>query len=161
MQYKSPMILVAILAASVTPLASAAAQSNTGASVTVPEAWARASAGSASMSAAYVVLKGGAQDDALTGASTPAAHMAEVHETIDDKGVMKMRKLPSVAVPANGTVTFAPGGNHIMLMGLAHPLAGGDTFPLTLTFAHSAPITVTVTVRALGSGGDKHQNMKM
>jgi copper(I)-binding protein len=118
--------------------------------VMVQEAWARASAGAAKAGAAYVTLMGGAQPDTLVGASTPVAATAEPHETINDNGVMKMRPAPRVEIPAHQTVTFAPGGTHIMLMGLKQPLTAGQSFPLTLTFAHAAPVTVEVQVRGLG-----------
>lgn len=119
--------------------------------VTVQDAWARASAGAASNGAAYVSLVGGVQPDTLISASTPVAETAEVHATINDNGVMKMRAEPNVPIEAGQTVTFAPGGNHIMLMGLKQPLIAGQTFPLTLTFAHTPPLTVDVQVRGLTS----------
>ena len=56
-------------------------------SVTASDAWARATPGGATTAAAYVMLMGGKQADALVGASTPAAATAEVHETVNDKGV--------------------------------------------------------------------------
>lgn len=154
------LILAAIFATVSIPLSGPAAPAfaqAAGDSVTVQEAWARASAGAASVGAAYVALKGGARDDALTGVSTPVADSAMVHQTTMDNGVARMRDTPSVAVPANQTVTFAPGGDHIMLMGLKHPLAEGEKFPITLTFAHTPPVTVEVTVRGIGG----HDHMKM
>jgi periplasmic copper chaperone A len=120
--------------------------------VMVHEAWARASAGAATTGAAYVTLMGGAQPDSLVGVSTPIAANAEPHETINDNGVMKMRPAAAVPIPAHEMVTFAPGGTHIMLMGLKQPLVAGQSFPLTLTFAHAAPVTVDVKVRGLGRG---------
>lgn len=134
-----------------------------GAGITVSEAWARASPGAVTTGAAYVTLTGGAQPDSLVGASTQVASTAEVHETIADNGVMKMRPVPRVPVSPGQVVTFAPGGLHIMLTGLKHPLRAGESFPLTLTFAHTAPVTVDVQVRAIGRdvpmGG--HDKMKM
>jgi copper(I)-binding protein len=118
--------------------------------VKVQEAWARASAGAASTGAAYVTLVGGAQPDQLVGSTTPVAATAEVHETINDNGVMKMRPVASIPLPPGQTVTFTPGGYHIMLTGLQKPLTVGRSFPLTLTFAHAGPVTVDVQVRALG-----------
>lgn len=133
--------------------------------VMVHEAWARASAGAATAGAAYVTLKGGTQPDSLVGVSTPVAAKAEPHETINDNGVMKMRPVAAVPIPAHEMVTFAPGGTHIMLMGLKKPLAAGQSFPLTLTFAHSAPVTVDVKVRGLGRGTNGsmsgHDGMQM
>ena len=131
--------------------------------VAVHEAWARASAGAATNGAVYVMLMGGDRADTLVGASTPVAESADVHESIDDNGVMKMRSVAGVPIPAHGMVTFSPGGYHIMLMGLKRPLAAGQSFPLTLRFAHAAPMTVDVTVRGLGHAAptDDHSHMKM
>jgi copper(I)-binding protein len=120
--------------------------------VSVTEAWARASAGAATTGAAYVTLVGGAQADSLVAVSTPIAATAEVHETTSDNGVSRMRPVPAVAIPPGRTVTFAPGGFHIMLTGLRQTLTAGESFPLTLTFAHAAPVTVTVQIRPLGHG---------
>ena len=106
---------------------------------------------------------GGAQADQLVGASTPVAANAQVHETINDNGIMKMRPVAAVPIPPGQTVTLAPGGYHIMLIGLKHPLAAGQSFPLTLQFAHAPSVTVDVTVRAMGhvapTGSQDHMKM--
>ena len=124
-------------------------------SIQADHPWARASAGNARNGAAFLTLTGHGQPDRLTGLSTPVAESAELHETIDDKGIMKMRALASIDLPPDKTVTLAPGGRHIMLMGLKGPLKKGDTFPLTLRFQNAPPMTVTVTVEGIG-GGDHH-----
>ncbi len=121
--------------------------------IMVHEAWARASAGAATTGAAYLTLMGGDQPDRLVSVSTPAADKAELHETIADKGVMKMRPVQGVPIPGGAMVTFSPGGYHVMLMGLKKPLVAGQSFPLTLTFEHAAPMTVDVQVRPLGASG--------
>ena len=134
-------------------------------SVQVDGAWARASAGAATTGAAYVTLMGGMQPDALVGVSTPVAAMAEVHETSNDNGVMKMRPVEAVPISPHQMVTFKPGGYHIMLTGLKHPLAAGQSFPVTLTFAHAVSVTVEVQVRAIGqaaaSSMSGHDGMPM
>jgi copper(I)-binding protein len=133
--------------------------------ITVHDAWARASAGSATTGAAYGMLMGGSQPDKLVGASTPVADSAEVHQTIAENGIMKMRPAPDLPIPAGQMLTLAPGGLHIMLLGLKHPLVAGQSFPLTLTFAHAAPVTIEVQVRgrggAEGGGMQGHEGMKM
>ena len=129
----------------------------------VTDAWARASAGAATTGAAYITLKGGAQADQLTGVSTPVAATAQVHQTTTENGIMKMRPVPSLPIPAGQTVAFAPGGTHVMLMGLTRQLMTGQSFPLTLTFSHAPPVTVDVRVQPLGHGapsGD-HGSMHM
>jgi periplasmic copper chaperone A len=124
-------------------------------------AWARASAGAATTGAAYVTLRGGTQADSLVAVSTPIAATAEVHETTDDNGVMKMRPVSALPIPAGQLLTLAPGGFHIMMTGLKQPLTAGQSFPLTLTFAHTAPITLDVKVRGLGRDAPMGDHMKM
>ena len=121
--------------------------------VQVDHPWARASAGNAKNGAAFLTLTGKGPPDRLTGVSSPVAASAELHETLDDKGIMKMRPVTAIALVPGQTVKLAPGARHVMLMGLKAPLKQGDTFPLTLTFEHAAPMTVTVTVEAVGGGG--------
>jgi len=127
----------------------AAAQSGT---VEIKNAWARATPGGAQTAAAYVTLQS-TTGDRLTGASTPVAKMAEIHSMSMDNGVMKMRQVDGIDVPAGQPVTLKPNGYHIMLMGLTQPLKEGQTFPLTLTFAKAGSENVTVTVEKVGSMG--------
>jgi copper(I)-binding protein len=129
--------------------------------ITVHDAWARASAGGATTGAAYLTLIGGDAPDQLVQVNTSVAATAEVHESFTDNGVMKMRAAPSVVVPAGATVTFAPGGYHVMLTGLRQPLIADQGFPITLTFAHAAPVTVEVKVRPLGRAAPKGDNDPM
>lgn len=117
-----------------------------GAVIQAEQVWARPTPASARTAAVYLTLTDPAATDTVTGASTPVAGMAMVHETINDNGVMRMRPVQGVRLEAGKPVAFKPGGLHIMLEQLKHPLKLGDTFPLTLTFAQAAPLTVTVTV---------------
>ncbi len=74
-----------------------------------------------------------------------------------DNGVMKMRPVDGLDLPAGKPVTLKPGGYHIMLTGLAKPLQEGQSFPLTLEFAKAGAREVTVSVQkvgAMGPGGD-------
>ena len=54
----------------------------------------------------------------LIGASSASVRAIEIHTTLMDDGVMRMRRLQSVAVPAGETVRFEPGGRHLMLFGV-------------------------------------------
>jgi copper(I)-binding protein len=58
-------------------------------------------------------------------------------------------------------VSLKPGGYHIMLMGLSAPLKEGDSFPLSLTFAHAGSTTVTVKVKGAGDTGMSMDHMDM
>jgi len=156
-------LLFAVLVAVATTGSAAAAAAADADHIAVEHAWARASAGAATTGAAYMTLTGGSQPDALVGASTPVAATAEVHESFNDNGVMKMRALPSLPIPPGKVVTLAPGGFHVMLIGLKQPLVAGQSFTLTLTFAHAAPVTVDVQVQGMGHGApmEGHDHMHM
>jgi periplasmic copper chaperone A len=102
----------------------------------------------------------GDADDRLVGAATPRAGVTEIHTHTMDDGVMRMRKIDGVDVPAGTPVAFAPGGLHFMLIGLTAPLKEGETFPLTLTFEKAGAVEVMVLVEKRGShkdgGGHAH-----
>ena len=95
------------------------------------------------------VMNHGAADDDLTGLTTPIADKAEMHRSMDMNGMSHMEAVANLPVKANGAVTFAPGGLHVMLTGLKQPLKIGDSFPLTLTFAKAGAVTVTVSVQQI------------
>lgn len=116
--------------------------------IAVENAWARPTIGAGLTSAAYFTVTDKDARDRLVSASTPVAAIAELHETIDDKGVMKMRKADGLALEPGKPARLAPGGYHLMLMGLKQPLKAGDTFPLTLRFEHAPEMTVNVAVQA-------------
>jgi copper(I)-binding protein len=65
-----------------------------------------------------------------------------------DGGMMKMRAIPQIALPAGKPVTLGPGGYHVMLMDLAQPLKEGETVPVTLTFADKDGRRTTQDVKA-------------
>lgn len=126
------------------------AQSPPAVSVSAP--WARATAGGQTTGAAYLTLTSPMADQLLA-ASTPVAGTAEVHENVMDGTIMRMRPIPHLDLPANTAVTLKPGGYHVMLTDLHAPLIAGQSFPLHLTFAHAAPVDLTVTVEKLGASG--------
>lgn len=123
---------------------------------TVDHPWARATAPHAETGAVFATVTAGT-DDRLTGASTPVAEKVEVHVSMEHDGVMHMHELTEgLGLPAGKPVTLAPGGLHLMLIGLKRPLQPGDTFPITLTFASEPPLTVTVAVSAAGAMDHTH-----
>jgi copper(I)-binding protein len=71
---------------------------------------------------------------------------AEVHEMKMDGDVMRMRKIASLEIPAHATIRFAPGGFHVMLTHLEHPLAAGEHFQLHLQFERTGEVDVDVPV---------------
>jgi copper(I)-binding protein len=136
--------VAAVLTLSVAALASAAAAG----APKVSGVWARTS--TEMMGASYLTIQGTGTADKLVSAAAPKSLVktTELHRTVmDSGGMMSMKPVKSIAVPASGTVKLKPGGYHVMLIGLKKPLKAGATFPLTLTFATAGKRTVTVTVR--------------
>ncbi|MCW8970600.1 MAG: copper chaperone PCu(A)C [Rhodospirillales bacterium] len=130
--------------------------------IMVKDPWARASAGMARAGAAFMVLmnKSGAADQ-LVDAKADISAKVELHTHIMEEGVMKMRQVPAIDVPANGMAALQPGGDHVMFMGLNAPLKEGDTFPLTLVFKNAGEVTVDVTVKTAGAMGAGSTKMHM
>lgn len=114
--------------------------------LTIRGAVARASIGNAPTSAAYMTITTTGEPDRLIAASSPAAQAVELHTSLQEAGVSKMERLESVPVSADAPAELAPGGQHIMLIGLAEPLEDGENVPLTLTFEKAGEITLDVPV---------------
>jgi copper(I)-binding protein len=120
--------------------------------IAVEKAWARASAGQAPNGAAFLTIRNtGAQADQLVAASADVSTKTELHTHIKEGEVMKMRPVDAIAVPAGGAVELKPGGDHVMFMGLTRQLKQGESFPLTLKFAHAGEVKVTVEVQSAGA----------
>ena len=129
------------------PAASAAGST---AGITVSNAWVRPPMGTGLPAAGYLtIVNGGTTADALTGASSPIATSVEIHETMaEDSGMTGMSPVSSLAIPAGATVVLAPGGYHLMLMGLSKVPVVGGTVQITLTFQHAGSIVVQAEVKA-------------
>jgi protein SCO1/2 len=140
-----------VAAAPTAPVAAAAT------AVMVHDAYVRAVAPGATVSAAFMMLHNPtAAARALVAAASPAATTVELHTHQNDGGVMRMRQVERIDVPAGGQTTLAPGGYHVMLIGLTGPLTEGATVPLTLTFDDGARLTVDAPVRAVAPAGGGH-----
>lgn len=122
-------------------------------SVAVTQPWARATAGNVRNGAAYLTLSAASgQPDRLLSASSPAAATVELHTVgRNASGVMEMRAVSAIEVAPAAPTVLAPGGLHIMLIGLRAPLKQGDSLPLTLTFERSGRIEVAVPVGPPGA----------
>jgi hypothetical protein len=113
----------------------------------VLDAWARATPPGATVGAVYVTLEGGAVADRLTGATSDRASSVELHTVEEVDGIARMRPLKSLEIPAGTRVELAPGGRHLMLLGLESPLVAGDTLTVVLDFEVSGAKSVEVPIR--------------
>ncbi|WP_374762897.1 copper chaperone PCu(A)C [Yunchengibacter salinarum] len=117
--------------------------------LTINQPWARTTGTRTQSAAVYFTLENAGGADRLIAASTPRAAMTQIHRSYERDGTMVMEQQDGVPVPEGDTVTFAPGGLHIMMMRLSKPLTEGEHFPLTLTFEHKGDVQIMVTVTGM------------
>ena len=115
---------------------------------------ARPTLGQGKTSAGYLMLKNHGAADRLIRAESDIAERVELHTMSMTGGVMKMRPIEALDLPSGGEAQLAPGGEHIMLIGLKRKLAIGDSFPITLVFENSGAIEVTFMVEKPRGGMD-------
>ena len=116
--------------------------------IKITQAWARETPATAQVGGGFMRLhNSGSTADALIAVKTTVAASAELHSHTMDNGVMQMRAVPKIALPAGSTVTLQPGGLHVMLMELKAPLKKATSFTATLVFEKAAEQTVRFTVQ--------------
>jgi periplasmic copper chaperone A len=128
--------------------------------------WSRAVPKGAKVAAGYMKINNtGTEPDRLVGGSTPVAGRFEIHEMSMDKGVMKMRPLPSgLEIKPGETVELKPSSFHIMMMDLKEPIQRGKPFKASLMFEKAGEVDVDFAVEAVGatpaatSGHDAHHH---
>lgn len=128
--------------------------------IAVTQGWTRPAVAGINGAGYFTVIDRGALGDRLTGAASPAAARVSIHLSRMAAGVMTMRPLSGVDLPPRGTVSFAPGGLHLMLEGLRHPLKVGDRVPVALRFVRAGRVWAYLTVR-LAPPGPAMPGMRM
>lgn len=116
--------------------------------------WARTSSSHPDIAGAYMTVVNDGETDRLLSASCPAASVVEI-QAIRVKGpVLEMRKMDDglVIPPANQQI-LKPRGYHLLMSGLASPLAVGGKLPITLVFEKAGSVTVDFAVEAPGAVG--------
>ncbi|MGX9573374.1 copper chaperone PCu(A)C [Mesorhizobium sp. f-mel] len=124
--------------------------------------WSRATPPGAKVAGGYfTVTNTGSSPDRLLSISSEISAKAELHEMGVSDGVMAMRPVTGgLEVPAGGKVALAPGGYHLMFVGLKRQPKQGETFPATLIFEKAGTVTVDFAVEGIGETGgmDNHAN---
>lgn len=122
------------------------------AQVTVSNPWVRATVSDQKATGAFMTISA-PTSATLVGAYSPVAEIVELHSMKVEDGVMRMRPVETIALPANTPVELKPGGLHIMLMGLKAPLDIGESVALTLLIreheGRETTTEITVPVRSL------------
>lgn len=117
--------------------------------VTVEDVWGRSAPMSASNAAFYMTINNAGQEqDSLVAASISICDVTELHmSSIDDNGVMSMRQVQQIDVPAGETKNLEPGGLHIMCIGRQADLNPGDSIPISLSFARAGEIAAEANIK--------------
>lgn len=127
------------LAALAAPAAYAAPQ--------VTAAWSRPAAAGTTGAGFMTLTNPGKAPDALVAVESPVARAVEIHRSSMRGGMSAMQKQTRVALAPGGRVLFAPGGYHLMLLGLKQALKTGETVPATLVFESGARVKAEFEVR--------------
>lgn len=125
----------------------------------VSDPWVRALPPGQPNTAAYLVVTNSA-DEAVTivGASSPLAETVEIHTSREVDGLQRMERLDQVQVASGERVAFAPGGKHLMLLGLSRMPSPGEEVQLCLQLAKGDEVCTLAGVRK-GTGGEQtHQH---
>lgn len=98
------------------------------------------------------ITNSGDEDDTLIGFSSAVAQMVQLHESSMSEGMMSMKHLPSIVVPAGGSLQMQPGGFHLMIMGVDNEVFEAGSLDIDIQFASGAMITVTLPIKSMHVG---------
>jgi len=120
--------------------------------IQVSDPYARAVPPNTPASAVFLTLTNKSDvEQKLVSASSDVANVVELHTHVKKDGMMQMRKIDAISIPANGSTTLKPGGLHIMLIELKQALAVDSMIPVTLTFEDGSEQALNVPVRKINS----------
>ena len=130
--------------------------------ISVSGAYARAVPPGQPNSASFMTLSNSSdQVISVVSARSPAAKVVELHTHIMEGGMMRMRQVEKIDVPAKGDATLQPGGDHVMLMGLVQDLVPGSEISVTLIFDDGSEKEITAPVQKVQMKMMKHGDQKM
>jgi len=136
------LLILIVLAAGVPPLAAAEP------GIKVEDPWVRVTFGQSRATAGYMVLiDQSGKGNSLVGLEMAEGARAEIHETVMDGDIVKMRMVKALAIPAGSRAELNPTGGHLMIMGLKGPLKVGQTLPIKLKFADGTEMMAYFAVR--------------
>ncbi len=115
--------------------------------------WVRLLPGSLPAGGYFVLHNDGDRPLKLTGAAGRDYGQVMLHRSVESNGQSQMRQVDSVTLPAHGTLRFAPGGYHLMLMQPKTPLKVGNKVAITLRFSDGETLTAPFALRPAGASG--------
>lgn len=147
------------IAAFAAALLSAPAVAQQEAAVALLDVWVRALPPGQPNTAAYLtVANHSGVASRVVGASADVADKVEIHTTREIDGYMRMEQLADLPLPPGQSVTLAPGGTHLMLLGLARMPAVGETVRLCLELEPGGEVCTMAQVRKTAAGEQTHDH---
>ena len=128
--------------------------------VSVENPWARPTPPSAKLGAGYLTVLNAGAADRLVGAASPAAARVEMHVTLRDGEVMRMREVKAFDLPAKGRLELKPAGAHLMFIDLKRPFKQGDKVPVTLKFEKAGEVKIDLLVGRQPAPAESHGHQK-
>lgn len=117
--------------------------------VSVVDPYVRLAPPSAKVTGAFMTLKNsGDKPASVVSAVSPVANVTELHNHINDGGVMRMRQVKEIVVPARGEVALKPGSYHVMLIDMKAPIKESEHVVITLGFGDGSSKEVHATVKS-------------
>ncbi|MBH1992894.1 MAG: copper chaperone PCu(A)C [Sphingomonadaceae bacterium] len=113
----------------------------------IDQAWIRLSPNKETPSAGYFVAHGGDAGGQLRGVLTDYALKVEMHESMTENGMMTMKPIDHVDIPAKGEVAFAPGGKHLMIWGVNDTAISRGKMQMTFLMANGDRLLVDTVIR--------------
>ena len=106
--------------------------------IVIKDPWVRLMPPTSKVSAAYMRIENkGDSKDVLLWAKSSVSKITQLHKTINSNGIMKMVRVKKFTINPKQTLVLKPGGYHIMLIDLKHPLKKGEKVTLWLKFKYS------------------------
>ncbi|MBV9510335.1 MAG: copper chaperone PCu(A)C [Caulobacteraceae bacterium] len=160
--FKSPIAAI-IAASAITAPAAAASHDYSAGALKIGHPWSRPTPAGAPTAAGYLTItNAGPKADVLLGGSSSMASKVEVHQMSMAGGIMRMRPVPGgLPIPPHQTVSLAPGGYHLMLIGPQRPFKAGDHIPVILRFQRAGAVSVEFDVQASTPAGGQPMSMGM
>lgn len=121
-------------------------------SIAINAPWSRATPKGALMGVGYMTIKNnGTTPDRIIGGSVDVADHFELHVTIIENGIARMRELSETEIKPGETIEFKPGSSHAMFVNLKHPLSKGEHVRGTLIFKHAGMVHIEYSVEGIGA----------
>lgn len=128
--------------------------------LTLTDLWTRATPPKAPTAGGYFTITNtGTEPDRLIAVASPLAEKGQLHQMTMKDGVMTMRPVDSLEIPAGGSVTLAPGGIHLMFVGPKEPFKEGSKLPVALTFEKAGTIETFLHIRPIGAPGPEETHV--